>query len=54
MRLHNIFDMTTTYSLKKVLMYLIAALALGTIFTSYFAPETMIAITNQVWVMCGW
>jgi hypothetical protein len=36
------------------LRYLFAAFVLGVIFTAYFAPETMVAITNQVWAMCGW
>jgi len=38
----------------KVLMYLLIALVLAGIFTAYFVPETMIAITNQVWALCGW
>jgi hypothetical protein len=24
------------------------------IFSAYFAPEMMVAITNQVWALCGW
>ena len=24
------------------------------VFSSYFAPDMMIAITNQVWALCGW
>jgi hypothetical protein len=38
----------------KMLMYLLAVLVLGIIFTAYFRPETMVAITNHVWAMCGW
>jgi len=37
-----------------VLRYFLVGLVLGIIFTAYFAPETMVAITNQVWAMCGW
>ena len=47
-------NMTTNHSLMKVLTYVMLALVLGSIFIAYFAPETMIAITNQVWAMCGW
>lgn len=43
-----------SFSIKQALIYLLALLVLGTIFTAYFAPETMVAITNQVWAMCGW
>jgi len=28
--------------------------ALLLIFSAYFAPEMMVAITNQVWALCGW
>jgi hypothetical protein len=48
------FDTTQNKSLLKVLIYFLVSLVLGLIFTAYFAPETMIAITNQVWAMCGW
>jgi len=48
------FDVKQNNSLLKTLIYLLVALMLGFIFTSYFAPDTMIAITNQVWAMCGW
>jgi hypothetical protein len=24
------------------------------IFSAYFAPDMMVALTNQVWAMCGW
>jgi hypothetical protein len=48
------FDAMQNKSPSKALVYLLAALVLGIIFTAYFAPETMIAISNQVWAMCGW
>jgi hypothetical protein len=48
------FDMAIKHFSIKVLTYLLAAIALGMIFTAYFAPETMVAITNQVWTLCGW
>jgi hypothetical protein len=47
-------DVKQNNSLLKTLIYLLVALMLGLIFTAYFAPDTMIAITNQVWAMCGW
>jgi hypothetical protein len=40
--------------LIKAFTYIAAALMLGMIFIAYFAPETMIAISNQVWALCGW
>ena len=27
---------------------------LGIIFSAYFAPDMMVAITNSVWALCGW
>jgi len=48
------FDVKQNNLLLKTLIYLLVALMLGFIFTAYFAPDTMIAITNQVWAMCGW
>ena len=35
-------------------LYLFAGLVLALVFSSYFAPDVMIAITNQVWAFCGW
>jgi hypothetical protein len=32
----------------------IALSVLGFIFASYFAPEMVVALTNQVWALCGW
>jgi hypothetical protein len=29
-------------------------LVLLLIFSAYFAPDMMVAITNQVWALCGW
>jgi hypothetical protein len=48
------FEKMMSISIKKAFIYLLVAVVLGTIFTAYFAPETMVAITNQVWAMCGW
>jgi hypothetical protein len=42
------------YFPMRALIYLAVALLLGMIFIAYFAPETMIAISNQVWALCGW
>jgi hypothetical protein len=48
------FNVTKNNFLLIALSYLFVALVLGIIFIAYFAPETMVAITNQVWAMCGW
>ncbi|MBU3582419.1 hypothetical protein ICN41_00280 [Polynucleobacter sp. 15G-AUS-farblos] len=42
------------YNYGRLLGYIIAASLLLLIFTSYFAPDVMIAVTNQVWALCGW
>jgi len=42
------------YNYWRLLAYFLAAILLLLIFTSYFAPDVMIAITNQVWALCGW
>ena len=34
--------------------YCFVLLALLLIFLSYYAPDMMIAMTNQVWAFCGW
>jgi hypothetical protein len=47
-------DMTMKRFLIKAFTCIAAALMLGMIFIAYFAPETMIAISNQVWALCGW
>jgi hypothetical protein len=41
-------------TMRSLLFYGLATIILGVVFMSYFAPETMIAITNQVWALCGW
>jgi hypothetical protein len=46
--------MQKKYPIPKLFLYLFASIALGIIFSAYFAPETMVAITNSVWAMCGW
>jgi hypothetical protein len=48
------FNITKNNIPSIALRYLFVALVLGIIFIAYFAPETMVAITNQVWTMCGW
>jgi len=46
--------MSKRFSLKQLLLYSFALLVLLLIFSAYFAPDMMIAITNQVWALCGW
>jgi hypothetical protein len=38
----------------KIIAYGFACFALLFIFSAYYAPEMMIALTNQVWALCGW
>ncbi|CAM3672220.1 hypothetical protein [Polynucleobacter antarcticus] len=38
----------------KVILYPLALFILALVFTAYFAPDTMVALTNQVWALCGW
>jgi hypothetical protein len=42
------------FSLRQLLLYSFALLVLLLIFSAYFAPDMMVAITNQVWALCGW
>jgi hypothetical protein len=46
--------MSQRFSLKQLLLYGFALLVLLLIFSAYFAPEMMVALTNQVWALCGW
>jgi hypothetical protein len=36
------------------IFYGLLALTLLFIFSAYYAPDMMVAITNQVWALCGW
>jgi hypothetical protein len=38
----------------QALLYLLGSLILTLIFTAYFAPDMMVAITTSVWALCGW
>ncbi|MES2587157.1 MAG: hypothetical protein V4536_09580 [Pseudomonadota bacterium] len=46
--------MQTKLRILQWLLYFFAIIALGIIFSTYFAPDMMVAITNSVWAMCGW
>jgi hypothetical protein len=46
--------MSKQFSLRQLLLYSFALAVLLLIFSAYFAPDMMIAITNQVWALCGW
>jgi hypothetical protein len=46
--------MQKTFRLSQWLAYSFAIITLGIIFSAYFAPDMMVAITNSVWAMCGW
>ncbi len=41
------------FFLKSIWIVLIGVVLL-LVFMSYFTPEMMVALTNQVWAMCGW
>jgi len=41
-------------SVWKSIAYGFALLILLLIFSAYYAPDMMVAITNQVWALCGW
>jgi hypothetical protein len=38
----------------KIIGYGFALFTLLFIFSMYFAPDMMVAVTNQVWALCGW
>ncbi|MBU3557855.1 hypothetical protein ICN18_09465 [Polynucleobacter sp. Ross1-W9] len=38
----------------KIISYGFVLFALLFIFSMYFAPDMMVAVTNQVWALCGW
>lgn len=41
-------------SIGKIIFYGFALFALLFVFSMYFAPDMMVAVTNQVWALCGW
>ncbi|WP_256441879.1 hypothetical protein [Polynucleobacter sp. JS-Mosq-20-D10] len=43
-----------TISISRFVSFALAVVMLGIIFSTYFAPELTVAITNQVWALCGW
>jgi len=38
----------------KLIFYGFALFALLFVFSAYYAPDMMMAVTNQVWALCGW
>jgi len=40
--------------ISQWLFYSFAVFGLLLIFSTYYAPDMMVAITNQVWALCGW
>jgi len=38
----------------KIISYGFILFVLLLIFSLYFAPDMMVAVTNQVWALCGW
>jgi hypothetical protein len=46
--------MSKKISLWQWVFYSFGLLTLLIIFSSYYAPDMMVAITNQVWALCGW
>ena len=41
-------------SLSQWVFSSFALFALLLVFSAYFAPDMMVAITTQVWALCGW
>jgi hypothetical protein len=46
--------MRKSFSLWRWVFYSFALFVLLLIFSAYYAPDMMLAITNQVWALCGW
>jgi len=46
--------MNNKLSLWQWVFYSFALVVLLLIFSAYFAPDMMVAITTQVWALCGW
>jgi uncharacterized integral membrane protein len=38
----------------KIISYGFVLFVLLFVFSMYFAPDMMVAVTNQVWALCGW
>lgn len=38
----------------RIISYGLALIVLALVFMSYYAPDMMVAMTNQVWAFCGW
>jgi hypothetical protein len=38
----------------KIISYGLVLFALLLTFSMYFAPDMMVAVTNQIWALCGW
>jgi hypothetical protein len=36
------------------MFYIFAFFVLLLIFSAYYDPDMMVAMTNQVWALCGW
>jgi len=46
--------MSKKFSVWQWVSYSFILFALLLIFSAYYAPEVMLAVTNQVWALCGW
>ena len=46
--------MNMKFSLLQSVFYSFTLFVLLLIFSAYFAPDMMVAITNQVFALCGW
>jgi len=46
--------MNMKFSLWQWVFYSFTLFVLLLIYSAYFAPDMMVAITNQVWALCGW
>jgi hypothetical protein len=46
--------MIKKFSLWQWVFYSFVLFILLLIFSAYYAPDMMVAVTNQVWALCGW
>ena len=51
---HHKNSITRNQFIWRVITYGFALLVLLLVFVSYYAPDMMVAMTNQVWAFCGW
>jgi len=48
------FKSRKSLSLRQWALYFLASITLLFVFSAYYTPDMMVAVTNQVWAFCGW